>query len=49
MQLSSIFKFFAHFSAHSVYVPLKVAAVYKLSQNILLKGRNGAGIKAELF
>ena len=36
-------------SAYAVDVAFKVAVIYQLRQNILFKGRHGAGVKTELF
>ena len=40
---------FSYFSSDTVDVPFKVTVVDKLGEDVLHKGRNGAGIKAELF
>ena len=36
-------------SAYAVDVAFEVAVIYQLRQNILFKGRHGAGVKTELF
>ena len=45
--LSSVL--FAQTSSYSIDMPFKVAVVDQLSEDVLHKGRNGAGVKAELF
>ena len=39
----------SHTSSYTIDMTFKVTVVNKFSENILHKGRNGAGVKAELF
>ena len=42
-------KLLSHPSSYSIYMPFKITVIDKLGKNVLHKGGNGAGIKAQLF